>query len=329
VAVKSLGPKTHVIDVKQYVQYLPTLILASSVLISGFNMNGKPVCFQVAQRGGAMLFLIVAAGVAMGSEVNVTHTNSVDRWITNVIEVRVPKNVFVSEVHTNWIEHRSTNVIPAYATNKVVRTITNVVPVEVYSTNFVNGYRTNWRSVTLTREVPVEMFETNFVAHYRTNWKTLHLTNWVTVLVMKTNWVTADITNVVDIDVAGTRPSTKDTPPAQPAAQKEAPAQESQTEVVTSGLTLEASKTAVFPGRNHVEVELKVKSADSAVQVHQWRVERDDGTILCFGQDPEFRRDLPVGKYKVEVKVQREANGPLLATRGALAITSDDALIRQ
>src|SRR5262252_8664317 len=107
------------------------------------NMNGKPDSLRIAQLGGAMLFLMVGFGVAFGAEVNVTHTNSVDRWITNVIEVRVPKNVFVSEVHTNWIERRSTNVIPSYATNKVVRTITNVVPVEVYSTNFVNGYRTN------------------------------------------------------------------------------------------------------------------------------------------------------------------------------------------
>jgi hypothetical protein len=299
------------------------------------NMNGKPVTFRSAQCGGAVLFLIVATGLASGAELNVTHTNSVDRWITNVIEVRVPKNVFVSEVHTNWIERRSTNVIPVYATNKVVRTITNVIPVEAYTTNFVNGYRTNWRPVTLTREVPVDMYETNYFAYYRTNWKTLHLTNWVTVLVMKTNWVTQPITNVVDIDVTGVRPSTKDTLPSLAASEKESPqsiAQESQTEIVTTGLTLEASKTAVFPGRNHVEVELRVKSADSSggtVQVHQWRVERDDGTILCFGQDPEFRRDLPVGKYKVEVKVQREANGPLLAARGALAITSDDALIRQ
>ena len=283
-----------------------------------------------------MLFVIFASDLASGAEVNVVHTNSVDRWVTNVIEVRVPKNVFVSELHTNWIEHRATNVVPVYATNKVVRTITNVVPVEVFTTNFVNGYRTNCRLVTLTREVPVDMFETNYLAHYRTNWKTLHLTNWVTVLVMKTNWLTQPVTNVVDIDVAGSRPSTREPAALHNSSEKEAVSQaaahENQMEIVTTGLTLEASKTAVFPGRNHVEVELKVKSSDSAagaVQVHQWRVEREDGTILCFGQDSEFRRDLPVGKYKVEVKVQREANGPLLAARGALAVTSDDAMIRQ
>jgi hypothetical protein len=55
-----------------------------------------------------------------------------------------------------------------------------------------------------------------------------------------------------------------------------------------------------------VEVRFKLKSADGTTPTltgYEWRVERTDGSVLLFGQSPEFRRELPVGTYKVEVKV--------------------------
>ena len=98
------------------------------------------------------------------------------------------------------------------------------------------------------------------------------------------------------------------------------------------GLVLEASRTARPPADNHLEVQLRVKSAgepDAPVQVLKWRVERDDGTILSFGQDQEFKRELPVGKYKIEARVQREAGSPVQVVGGTLEVTLRDAVIQQ
>jgi len=77
---------------------------------------------------------------------------------------------------------------------------------------------------------------------------------------------------------------------------------------------------------------LKVRGkGDSASppQVQQWRVEREDRAILCFGQDQEFKRELPAGKYKVEVKVRQDEDGALLTVKGTLVVSSREAVIQQ
>ena len=56
-----------------------------------------------------------------------SRTNWVDRSITNVIEVRMPRNVFVNQYRTNWFESLTTNVISVYATNRLTRFQTNHV----------------------------------------------------------------------------------------------------------------------------------------------------------------------------------------------------------
>src|SRR5712664_2578035 len=79
------------------------------------------------------------------AEVNILRTNLVERWITNMIEVRMPLNTFVNEYRTNWLEQRRTNQVDVFATNRMV--------VEAVHTNVVKGYHTNWGTLTMTNDV--------------------------------------------------------------------------------------------------------------------------------------------------------------------------------
>lgn len=257
---------------------------------------------------------------APGAEVNLAVTNWSERWITNVVEIWMPSNRFVHQFRTNWVAH--------------VRT--NRVAVNAFLTNVVDAYRTNWRTVTLTNAVAVQAFRTNVVDRYRTNWKTLTLTNWETVVVMKTNWVTERITNLAEIDLPRQAAMPPETPAAKqasfsPAARSE-PNPSLPPATLTNALVLEATGARRAPANDQVEVQMHVTWLDQPavpIKVHQWRVEREDGAILCFGQDREFKRPLPVGAYKVEVRVQRAGNGPLLMSRGILLVTLHDAAIQQ
>src|SRR5205814_62430 len=84
------------------------------------------------------------------------------------------------------------------------------------------------------------------------------------------------------------------------------------------------------PANNLVEVQVRVRTAaegEPQVRVQRWRVEREDGAILSFGQEQEFKRELPVGRYKVEAKVRQDADSPLLLVRGWLTVTASEAAI--
>jgi hypothetical protein len=244
------------------------------------------------------------------AETVVVKTNRFDRWVTNVIEVRMPLNRFVDEYHTNWVEQVRQRVFEEYCTNWVTKVVTNRV----------------WVQSTLT----------NLVHAYQTNVKTLQLTNWNTVLVIKTNWVTQYVTNTVELDLPKKDLSvpanrTVAAPPAQRPVEtvdkSPLPAAKA-----TDALALEAARGDGGGRDNHVDVKLSVRwtaGTASPVQVKRWRVERDDGSILVFGQDAEFRRDLPVGKYKVEVRAQQGGSGPLLAALGTLAVMPDEVSIEQ
>ena len=127
--------------------------------------------------------LSVGTGIGTAAQVNVTKTNRVERWITNVVEVRMPLNRFVTEYRTNWVEQVRTNVV------------------NVFATNFMTYTRTQ------TNAVWVDVPRTNILLAYRTNWTTLNLTNWSMVLVFKTNWVNRPVTNTVQLDLpAGSAP---------------------------------------------------------------------------------------------------------------------------
>jgi hypothetical protein len=97
-------------------------------------------------------------------------------------------------------------------------------------------------------------------------------------------------------------------------------------------LVLQATRGSRISANNQIEVQLTAawtQAPATPVQVQQWRIEREDGSILCFGQDPEFKRTLPVGTYKVMLKAQRNANSPLMAALGTLTVTSREVLLEQ
>jgi hypothetical protein len=317
-------------------------------------------------RVSAILTLVAMMSIfgqapSRGDTYDVTTTNQVDTWVTNLIEVRIPRNHFINQYRTNWVEKYGTNIIgryitnwqtvtltnfvpvqavhtnhsTAYVTNLTIVSVTNDIPVQAFHTNFVDAYHTNLKTLLLTKDVFVDATLTNFADHYRTNWKTLTFTNWQSVLVMRTNWITQPVTNLVQIDLpvptapvaAAPAPKavieTKNIPVAAPAPSREATGSEA--------VVLEAIRTGRLSKENQVEVQLQArwKTSNDPLQVQQWRVQREDGAILCLGQEQQFRRELPVGKYRVEVRLQRDSAGPVLVARGDLELMTTDAVMHQ
>ena len=278
-------------------------------------MTGIAHLFRKAGPFGALLLTGISITSAPAAQSGVTTTNFVDRWITNNIEVRIPANHFVNEYHTNWVEHVLTNILQLYATNQVTRVLTNTFVVDVTRTNFVSAYVTNSRTLSLTNWTTVlalhtnlvnrvltnhsivEVAQTNFVSAYSTNVKTLHLTNWATVVVLRTNWVTQPVTNVLSLDLARTDVvATEAANPATAAAAKPAVGETAPVlrATLTDRFTFEAARAALTPGRP-AEVHLRARWKDDArapLLVQQWKIERGDGAILCFGKDQEFQRAL-------------------------------------
>jgi hypothetical protein len=299
----------------------------------------------------AVLSLCACRPSGFASETALTRTNWVERWITNVIEVRMPLNRFVNEHHTNWVTEFRTNVVNVYETNRLTRTLTNRFSVDVFRTNFVTAYQTNWKTLDLTNwqtaivmktnavdlmltnQVRVDTFRTNFVTAYQTNWKTLDLTNWRTAILMKTNWVTQTMTNVVQTDVS--RASVAPAPVLSSDAPREtrtATALSVPSAARTCPIALEVIRAARPSNTAQVEVHLKIRGTsarDSLLRVQQWRVEREDRAILCFGQEQEFKRDLPAGRYKIEVKIPQDEDGSLLTARGTLVVSGREVLIER
>lgn len=227
-------------------------------------------------------------------------TNFVERWFTNVIEVRIPVDRIVTEYRTNVVQRVTTNLVSLYATNVVARTVTNHLP------------------VTLTR--------TNFVQSYQTNYKTLNLTNWSTVLVLKTNWVSRTITNVVEVDMQ--KNSVEQVQPARDPDPATASAASPQLEP----LIIEARRGSRAGGVGNVPVEMWARwrtPAGAAAEVQQWRVESETGAFLSFGQEPEFSRALPPGRYKVQVKMRPRDSGSPLTFKATLFVSTDAVRVEQ
>ncbi len=278
-------------------------------------MNGTTALMgkAVALTFGVMLW---APGLALAaSEASITRTTWSERWITNVIEVTIPTNRFVNLYHTNWTP----------------RTMTNSVTVEAFWTNVVNAYQTNWTTKTRTNVVAVNAARTNFFTRYRTNWSTLNLTNWETVVMLRTNWVTVPVTNVVRIDIPANPPAST-AAPGKVIAPKPALVEPASPAPAWSGpLTIEAVRTARAPANNMVEVAMKVRRTDNvaaSVQVQQWRVEREDNAVLFVGQEQEFKRQLLVGKYKVEARLRAAPGALPTSVRGTLSVTPQHVVIQ-
>lgn len=291
----------------------------------------------------------------VGAETYVTHTNWIEKTITNVVEVRMPRNIFLDEYRTNWLEQIHTNVVVVYSTNHVVRDLprnvevdivhTNIVThyttnyinkalprtvtVDLVFTNFVNFYTTNVKILRLTNDIAINLVETNVVDQYRTNWQTLYFTNFEPVLVMKTNWVRQPVTNVVSINLAAPATHSR-TASAKPQPEISKPS--ASVESAVDGPVLEGAKTGSRPDNNLVEVQLKVRwPADTAdaPPVQQWKIEREDGSFMSFGQEQTFKKELPVGNYKIESKLQWESDAPVLMLRGTMVISANEVVVRQ
>jgi len=210
----------------------------------------------------------------------------------------MPRNIFVNEFHTNWHDQVITTVVEVEKTNLISRTVTNNVVVNAVRTNVVQAY----------------------------------LTNWETVVVMRTNWVTKPVTNVAQVDLAAQRTGSAPKAVTKP---KEAAREIAVAEPAAApkeAFTIQAARTARPPANDQAEVVLSIGwigAIESPPQVQRWRVERDDGAILSFGQDQEFKRELPVGTYKVEAKLRREEDGPVLTLRGTLLVSLQEAVVQQ
>jgi hypothetical protein len=243
-------------------------------------------------------------------------TNWVDHWITNTAEIHMQANRFVTEFHTNWVHRVETNFVDLFATNVLTKYHTNWIT--QFRTNLVGVFSTNIITKTITNTIVLHAVETNVVQGYQTNLKTLNLTNWTTVVAFKTNWVERPLTNLVEFAM------TREAAPAGLAPVK--------VPLANEPLSLQAGHGGRSTTNNQIEVQLTVTwthTPSAPVQVQQWRVEREDGSILCFGQDPEFRRALPQGTYKVTVKAQRDAKSPVLAALGTLTVTPREVLLEQ
>jgi len=283
--------------------------------------------------------------VPLNRFVNHYRTNHVELFRTNFVEVYSTNFVRRNATNHLIVDVWRTNLVTAYQTNLKHLTLTNVVSVDAWHTNLVPAYQTNLKNLTLTNwetvvvnktnwlnrsqtnVVTVDAWRTNFVEAYTTNRKTLNLTNWETVIVMRTNWVNQQLTNVVDIDLAAkgaaATPQTSGDSGVRLATQPASGAEE--------GFILEAAKSSRPASDGKVEVELRVKSpsdTQAPFQVLKWKVERDDGSFLSFGQDAEFKKELPFGKYKVEARIQRQSGSAVQVIRGVLDVTSRDAVIQ-
>jgi len=273
---------------------------------------------------------------SLAAEHPVAHTNWVENTVTNLTEVRMSRNRFINEYRTNWVEHATTNVFYVYRTNDLTRSLTNKVIVNAWRTNSVDVFHTNWQHVTITNEIAlnkvrtnvVDAYHTNFVDAFATNLQTLVLTNWQAVVVMKTNWVTQFVTNAVQLDLPRRVSVIQAVPEKQvgPAA--------AHTSVVSGGTkdpVIDVSRTTKPTAKGLVEVKLKIRWPAGKVDappVQQWRIEREDGAFLSFGQEQEFRKELPVGSYIVQARLQHDANSPFFLLKGTLTVTIKEAVVR-
>jgi hypothetical protein len=281
-------------------------------------------------------------------------TNWVERTITNQIEIRMPRNVFVNEYKTNWFDVFKTNLVQAPKTNQVTRWQTNhpvvtltrtnyvdvsrtnwltrkelrEVVIERSRTNYLDAYHTNWTTRLQTNEVAVTLTRTNYVDQFRTNWQTIHLTNWQTVLAIRTNWIVQHVTNVAEINLpleptsrlqnnprAGSVTS-KIEPPAAPAPDDP---------------IIEGSRTTRSVARNLGEVELRIrwpKDIADPLPVRHWKIESENGAFLCFGQEQQFIRELPLGTYRVEANLYREVDNAALVVYGRLTVNTQQASVQ-
>jgi hypothetical protein len=266
------------------------------------NLGHLPRVFALALLFSALPSHILAANAARPVLVNTTITNALTRYLTNVIEVTIPNNVFVDEFRTNWVRRDITNLIDLYQTNLVFHYRTNVLTVDRYATNFVTAWQTNVKTFTVT--------------------------NWQSVTVTTTNIVSLPISSPAEI------PQT--IPAAAPvvmAVTSDAPAPKAEPLSVASGIgadrgyELELTHVGASPQSGQFPIRLALLSAGTAVSVSEWRVESTKGSGLMVSAKPEFSTVLPAGVYRVTARV-RGADGTARNVRGETEVKTDARAMR-
>src|ERR1041385_6290075 len=164
------------------------------------NRNHHRWSCALARAVCGLLFAVVPS-VGLSADSVLLQTNWVDTSVTNVVEVRIPKNVFVTEFRTNWIDQFFTNVVTIYNTNRSTRFETNLVVVDLCRTNVIDSYKTNWTTKYQTNNHSVARVQTNTVNVYHTNWIGKELTNDLLVNRYLTNVIDRYHTNVVTRNV--------------------------------------------------------------------------------------------------------------------------------
>ncbi len=290
---------------------------------------------SIAKYLNSFLLIVICLGTsakspASAGEKFVVRTNWSDKTITNEVEIRMPRNVFVNQYFTNYTDSFHTNTVVTYVTNVFTKTLTNTVALNLVRTNVVDSFRTNYIAKTITNEIPVELVQTNLVALYRTNLQTLNFTNWQTVLVMTTNWVTQKLTNAIQINATESKSAATDGSRSTAVA---TPESETYSALASAGEpSIQASRTQKPAAKNLAEIKLKVNwPGDTAdpLPVSQWRIELQNGNFLSFGQEEELVRELPFGAYVVQARLFRAADGASLVVRCTLKVGASEALVQQ
>ena len=294
-------------------------------------MKANLTAIRSIQIAGIMLLAssgtVAAVESGNGRPVNVeiVTTNWVERALTNVVEIQIPKLVIVDQFHTNTTVSFATNIVEVQRTQWVDKFETNVI--YALNTNWVTMTQTNVVARDQYRTNVIDVVTTNFFTAYQTNRTTLSITNWDTVLVMKTNWITQPVTNVAAIDLPAPRSTSVAPTPSTPAVPETSEARKESAHIAPAAdkknLVLEWARES----KNPTEIVITLKSvneAETTVQVQEWRVERSDAAILLMGRDPEFRAELPVGTYNVTVKARYGSKGRELSLSGSIEVTPDE-----
>lgn len=283
---------------------------------------GQKSRFYTSLKVAAALAVATASALAQPGvspeTVYIRTTNWTSQYVTNVIKVSLPTNVFYNEFQTNWIRQKITNVVDVFRTNFMTEFRTNLLRVDNLKTNYITVYQTNL----------ITSYQTNLIAAYHTNLKTLSFTNWQNVLVMKTNWITTSVTNTVEIDLPKPTAAAHASAPA-PAAVKSqfstptpAPAA-----LASEGLEFELTQIGKGPKADQIAIKLTLQDVNGVQPVQEWRIEKGAGGGLSLGSRPEFTATLSAGTYKVFARV-RSSDGSLRSFRGQIEVKPDASVQR-
>lgn len=209
-------------------------------------------------------------------------TNHFPRSITNVIEVRMPINVFRDEYRTNWVEQ--------------------------FTTNFVDVFQTNWLQKTLTNTIVVEITQTNWEAAlaFKTNWVMQSITNVVE----------------INLPLRSPASPSGPAQPEKPTKPVRVPNPKVIGQAHGLSIELVRTEKALRNNQAEIQLTLNAANDSDALQVQEWQLVRADGTVLLFGQRRQFTAEIAAGSYKVMVKARQNEKPPTLSVSGYLEITA-------